>query len=70
MRALDFEPLLAQRQLDILRLDVVQRVAVPAPEVVVGGDVGVELPRSGALDDAEQPGLRELSERVVDGRSR
>ena len=70
MCVLDLEPRLAERQLDVPMLDVVQRVAFPAAEVVVGRDVGVELSRSGALDDAEQLRLGQLSERVVDGRPR
>ena len=32
----------------------------------MGRDLGVELPRPGALDDPEQAGLGEFAERVVD----
>ena len=67
MRPLHLEPWLAQRHVDVLGLDVVEAAATLATEVMVRRDVGVELSGSGPLDHAEQPGLGQLTKRVVDG---
>ena len=65
---LHLEPGLAERHVDAARGRCRRgALQLPAPEVVVRRDVGVELPWSGALDDAEQAGLGQLPERVVDG---
>ncbi len=64
------ESLLAERQLDVLGLYIEQAVALPAAEMVVRRDVRIELAGPWALDDAEEPDLGELAERVVDGGSR
>lgn len=69
VRPLHLESGLAERQVDMLGVDVVESAAALASEVVVRGDVGVELPRPRALDHAEKPDLGQLPERVVDGRS-
>ena len=57
VRSLHLESVLAQRQLDVLGLDIEQAVALTAAEMVVRGDVRIELAGPWSLDDAEQPNL-------------
>src|SRR5437660_319418 len=67
VRALDLKAALAQGDVDILELDVVQLVAALAAEMVMGRDVGVEAAGARAFHEPEQAGLGQLAQRVVDG---